>query len=650
MKRPLILFVLIFCVAFIRAQEICPEFQKDGVFETLTEEVFVLSHLREGVNYAYNVKAYQLDLSIEPGSKRIQGSGKIIFSSEKKNLTNLTFDIHHLFEIDSILSPESKKLEFSRNNDFCTVTIVPCKLNEISFIKVYYRGEASEIQGRGIVSYNSPIYGKATYSSTEPWFANEFFPVKQDLADKADSVKIAISVPKGYKVGSQGLLKEVKQDGDRDVFIWESHYPIAYYLISFAAAKFDEYEYYVSITDKDKNEKNVLFQNYFPDNYDLISKNKAKKHLEELSTVFQFFSERFCPYPFSDEKYGHCCVLGSGAMENQTMTTTTNIGFQRMNIHELGHSWFGNLVTCATWNDLWLNEGFTTYTEYLAFEYLNDEAKILDWWQATKKWGDYFDKSIYCPDEDMTYDRLFSGLTYNKGARVMHMIRLTLNDDYKFFEVLKSYLQRFENKVAATKDFKIVLEEISNMNWDNFFDAYVYKAKTVKAFLNCRKTKDGKLVIKSKFDPDIPFFPIRLYLNVRGNNKTQEISFYQEKEDQEFVFEDMDYVEEIANDDLLKSLIIPEISFNSYSVAENELEVGVSCYPNPVEDVVLVNLSGAEEKCVEIEVTDLSGRILKRVSGECSSFQISVKDLSSSVYFMKLNVEGKSIVKKIIVR
>ena len=159
--------------------------------------------------------------------------------------------------------------------------------------------------------------------------------------------------------------------------------------------------------------------------------------IDETVDFIELFADLFGPYPFQDEKYGHCMAPLSGGMEHQTMTTQGWFA-KGLTSHELGHQWWGDNVTCSSWADIWVNEGFASYSEYLMLENLYPN-------ETTGHMNDVHNNvmsqnggSVWCLDS-LNEGRIFSGrLTYDKGAAIVHTFRFLMNDDVAFFQALKN--------------------------------------------------------------------------------------------------------------------------------------------------------------------------------------------------------------------
>jgi aminopeptidase N len=163
-------------------------------------------------------------------------------------------------------------------------------------------------------------------------------------------------------------------------------------------------------------------------------------------------------------------------MEHQTMTTLENLSFVMVS-HELAHQWFGDFVTCNSWQDIWINEGFASYAEYLAYQHLVSQEKADQWMTSAQEMVKMRPGgSVFIP-ESGTDDvgRIFDyRLSYKKGAAIIHMIRHEINDDSLFFDILRDFLSRYRNRTASALDFRDLLEERTSMDFAGFFDQWYF--------------------------------------------------------------------------------------------------------------------------------------------------------------------------------
>ena len=428
-------------------------------------------HLMEN----YDVKSYFLDIKASNTSVAISGKTEILATSVPDSFNEFVFELHPDIIIDSILC-FNKIHNYTRSGYGVYVKFdTTLKSNTDFTVKIYYN-RLGNLNVEGVYHYkNSDDNLESTATISQPFYARNWFPCKQDLKDKADSVQIFITVPKNLKAGSNGKLIAVTLvDTSMLRYEWKSNYPIAYYLISISIADYVSYNIYAK--PKALKGDSILIQNFLPANYEKNSDFKTS--FDYSARMLELFSDKFSLYPFWKEKYGHCVAHGFefGAVEHQTMTTTSSAELFVM-AHELGHQWFGNYVTCASWQDIWINEGFASYCEYIAFQYLFDKETTDDWMETTRYYAfQATSGSVYVPFEEITNsERVFDwSLTYRKGMYLVHMIRNEINDDKKFFNLLKGFVKLKANGVATGEDFKNYLNNNSKLNFNKFFDEWYY--------------------------------------------------------------------------------------------------------------------------------------------------------------------------------
>jgi aminopeptidase N len=418
----------------------------------------------------FDVKFYGLDVKVSDTSTFIEGSTEIIIEILKDSDT-LVFNLGSQLEVSKV-TIDSVDCMFEHSEDFLYLATTGLSAGQIVSVVIFYSGDGNDDTGYGAIFNRSNEYGNFTYTLTEPFSTKYWFPCKEVLEDKADSVNVYITVPKELKAGSNGLLVDTEIVGtDFIKYKWHSRYPVSFYLISIAVGNYFDYTFYSDLNDTVLKMPIVNYIYNVPEYF-----NEEKANIDTTGALLKTFSDAFGVYPFYKEKYGHSVAPIGGGMEHQTMTTLVNFGFELV-AHELAHQWFGDQVTCKYWNDIWVNEGFASYSEYIALERLAGIEEAKSWMDYTH---DYVlsipDGSVYVPDEYSDDDgRLFDyRLTYKKGAAIIHMIRYELNNDELFFKVLQEYLKRYSYKTATGDNFKEVLEDLSGMDFDNFFNEWYY--------------------------------------------------------------------------------------------------------------------------------------------------------------------------------
>jgi aminopeptidase N len=422
----------------------------------------------EGVFADQNIDVgyYRLDLTLQPASSSLRGSVLVRCTSLVDSLTQISLDLNGGMKVDSVTSG-SARLSFSQYPLGLIVTLDRTyRRGEMVTLVVVYGGLPAAT-GYGSFEFASQGSSPWIWSLSEPTGAPDWWPCKDTPTDKPDSVDIVVTCPSPLKVGSNGSLVEVRDNGNGTLtYHWAERYPIATYLVSLAVAD------YVVLTDwfhYSPTDSMVILNYVLPTS--LVS---AIQPLGFVPSMLQFFSDKYGLYPFIREKYGHAQFGWGGAMEHQTMTSTSNFTEGTL-AHELAHHWFGDMITCANWPSLWLNEGFATYSEALWQEWRHGEAVYRADMRDMMPNAKAATGTLYVQDTStvatlFAYDRV-----YAKGAWVLQMLRHVLGDS-TFFRTMRAYADdpRFRFKSATTEGFQSVCEETAGTAMGWFFSEWVF--------------------------------------------------------------------------------------------------------------------------------------------------------------------------------
>lgn len=413
--------------------------------------------------FKIDILHYDLSIDLYPEKKMLYGEA-VLTGVVSEKLERLDLNLYDNLNVTSLLL-NNEEAEFEQVKTRLSV-FPEGELKDTFQVKIVYNGKPKR---GGLTAFSfGEINGMSlVFNLSEPNYASTWFPCN-DMPDDKAMLDIKITNDSSRISASNGVLQSVSEYNGRKKYHWKTFYPISTYLICLYSSE------YVMFTDEyvSQDRKDTMAIEYYviPDHLE-----KAKKDFEDHPKMLKFFSRTFGEYPFIKEKYGVAEFLWQlGAMEHQTLSgigsnfVTGKKYYNDIYVHELAHHWWGNAVGPKTWKDIWLNEGFATYSEALYQEWLFGEEALQA--EMLSKFNDNFEGPLYNPQKS-----LFNQIVYDKGAWVLHMLRWELGD-VMFFRVLREYFERYKYKSASTEDFKNICREISRVNLDMFFNQWVYKS------------------------------------------------------------------------------------------------------------------------------------------------------------------------------
>lgn len=464
---------------------------------------------------SYDLLSHKLELQLDPAIHYIKGK----VTTELRVLENtddIVFDLSNNLQVASVTS-EDAILPFTHENNELTISFEDdfCEASTYTFTIAYEGVPNKNPDGDGFVTTthnNTP----SLYTLSEPYGSSEWWPCKQDLNDKIDQIDVIITAPAAYKAVSNGMVISETQQGAMMKTHWQHNYPISTYLIGIAVT---DYEVFSQTVEANDGHSFDIVNYVYPE-----SKEKAEEYTQVTVEIMNLFQDLFGEYPYKDEKYGHAEFEYGGGMEHSTISFMGN--FSRSLIaHELAHQWFGNKVTCDSWNHIWLNEGFATYLSGLVENHFDGEADFINWKRGkiaditTSRAG-----SVYVKDGKLdNIGRIFSSrLTYNKGAMVLHMLRQKLGDDI-FFKAIRNYLndEQLAYGYATTDDLQAHLEKESGQNLQEFFSDWIYGEGYPMYDVAWHQATTNELIIRmnqSQSSKKVDFFEMNVPFLVMGTN------------------------------------------------------------------------------------------------------------------------------------
>lgn len=642
MKRLFICIFLMFAIQ-INAQDYNETLNAIRVSEAKTAMRQMMSSRNPNTGN-YDVKYHRLELDVDPSQAIISGDITTHFEA-KETMTEITFDLADNMTVSQVLQ-RGNSLAFTQNtNDELIITLATSQgQGVLDSLTVSYSGNPIS-SGFGSFEQSTHNGDPIIWTLSEPYGAKGWWPCKQDLIDKIDSIDVYLSTPEfnpsneAYVAVSNGLEISQTIESAEKITHFKHRHPIPAYLVAIAVTNYEVYSHQVS-----NNGNPFDIVNYvYPEN--LAS---AQSSTGVTVDIMNLFTNLFEAYPFADEKYGHAQFGWGGGMEHTTVSFMGSFS-RGLIAHELAHQWFGNKITCGSWKDIWLNEGFATYLAALVIENIDGESNFKTWRQQTiSNITSQPDGAVYLSDQDTTsVSRIFSSrLSYNKGAMVLHMLRRKL-DDTNFYQGLQDYLDTpaLAFDFAKTQDFKDVMELSTGENLDEFFNDWIYNQGYPSYAVNWNQNGSQlqMTVSQTQSHSSVSFFEAKLPIRIMGTlGETLDLLVDNTTNSEQFL--------ETVNFTVQELLVDPDSHLisknNSATLGTNtyDYETDILLFPNPTSSEI--SITKPEHLNIEgIKIYNSLGQLLMEAQWVRT---IDISSLASGVLFVQFQTEGTVINKRII--
>ena len=608
-----------------------------------------------GASDNFDVKYYRCEWAVDPAVRFIDGKVTVYFKPTS-NLSSITLDMQAPLVADSV-KRNGTLLTYSQPSNTLVINF-PGNINTnvLDSVSIWYKGVPANT-GFGSFIQMQHAGVPVLWTLSESYGSRDWWPCKNGINDKADSIDVFITAPAIYKAASNGILQSETAVAENKIRThWKHRYPIASYLICMAVTNYSVFNNNIQL-----GSVTLPMVTYcYPESLALFQTNTPKV-LEAL----QLYHNNFGPYPFINEKYGHVQFGWGGGMEHQTSTFIVTPDESLM-AHELGHQWFGDKITCNSWEDIWLNEGFATYlaafnmeTKYPATALANRRNIINN---ITSQPGG----TVKVADTT-NLNLIFSGrLSYNKGSYLLFMLRFILGDDV-FLRGLRRYQQDptlvYGN--ATTADLKRNLEAESGKNLTYFFDQWYtgqgypsYQVKWNILDSNCVNIK----LLQTTSHSSVSFFKLPVALKFKNATQEKTVVLDNNFNGENFI-KSLGFIADTVIIDPEAWLITrgntteKTTAVNDGSCTPtpptptNNGEGIVDIYPNPISNPFTINLHDFKDEHALIRIYNKLGQIFYSKNVPLTFGSVLVKIQSANwargAYIVEVKSAGKIVTKQI---
>ncbi len=428
----------------------------------------------------YDVYYYDLTVKILPKSKSIEGSNMIYFRTTS-GTNKIQVDLSQDFRIIAA-KMDGKELKYTRVFNAVFIEFdETLPANENRMVMISYSGQPREAPSP---PWNGGFIWKHKRShwwvgvACEHLGASSWWPCKDHLSEKPDSMTINIQVPKGYQAISNGNLRSVRETGSHYTnFEWFVSYPINSYGVTFYMGKF------INFNESFCNANGSYQIDYYVLPHHL---KKAKKYYSQTKDIVKVYEELFGEYPYKKDGMAMIEAPYAGMEHQSAIAIGDDYGrrkrrnyekkdYDYLVVHETAHEWWGNTVTMGDMADAWLSESFATYTEQLFMEKRYGYAEYVS--ACSKTWVNNVNIWPMVGIRDVNDNTFLGGDIYHKGAAMLNNLRCIINDDSVFFKIIRKFFDEYKFKIAETEDFIRFVNVYTSHDYTDFFTKFLYDAE-----------------------------------------------------------------------------------------------------------------------------------------------------------------------------
>lgn len=598
----------------------------------------------------FDVKFYELSLILAPDSNSVGGSLKMLAEVIDSSLNEIEIHFLEYSSVPQLVGPilvNGDTLDFTHTDRHILVA-----LDTAISMGVKFELKINWVAGPFPRTDNLPLNFDQHFGEDLIWTLSAGFrqywwwPCKSWNYDKPDSMSIYITVPEDLHAAANGVLRSKIINGDgTTTFNWHVSYPIAPYLVGLSIYPYFFWE------DQYVSSKGDTMPLVFYTYYDSANTPSTTKNYLKTKHMIAGFATLFGEYPFIQEKYGHMQVDSWANMEHQTISTL-NTASETIIAHELAHQWWGNMITCYTMHDLWLNEGFATYSEALWKEYAYGEFEYYEFMAGKRYLGL---GSIYI--EDYSKETIWDyGLRYQKSAWILHMLRHVVTDSV-FFDILRTYGDHPDHKykTATTDEFRAICEDVSGMDLKRFFNQWIYGEYHPKYLYGWFQKEDTLVVQIEQVQPwgGLFWMPVDLELSFGDSTVTMRVINQHPIQQYFFHIPSSQRVTDVQLDPESWILRTTKLITLTSTCEQIPLEYDLSQnHPNPFNPHTTISYDLPEHSKVNLTIYDVQGRELIVLQNQAqpaghyemywNGYDDSGKQVSTGVYFARLQAEDYS--------